>query len=191
MTDPHDALLNRRSVLQHTMNAFALTGAGFALWPLIDQMNPNSATPRTDLVETDLKGIAPGQTVTVAWRGMPVLIRHRTREEIAQVRRTPLDLLPDGYARNAMLPETAPATDVNRVLAGFEQWLVVIGLCTHLGCRLPQEGDVLRDGAGTGWFCPCHAASFDASGRVRAGPARTNLAVPRYAFLEPLRIRIG
>jgi ubiquinol-cytochrome c reductase iron-sulfur subunit len=103
----------------------------------------------------------------------------------------PLDLLPDRYARNAMLPEAAPASDANRVLGGFEQWLVVIGLCTHLGCRLPQEGAALRDGAGMGWFCPCHAAWFDASGRVRAGPARTNLAVPRYAFIEPLRIRIG
>ena len=180
----------RRDFVCVSAGAFAAVGGAMAMWPLVDQMNPNPGTPSGSSL-VDLAPIPAGHTVTVAWKGQPVLIRHRTPDEIARVRDVVVGGLPDPYARNAALPANAPASDANRTRAGHAEWLVVIGLCTHLGCRL-RTGDVVeRDGSGEGWFCPCHAARFDLSGRVRGGPARTNLPVPPYRFVTPSKIEIG
>jgi ubiquinol-cytochrome c reductase iron-sulfur subunit len=181
----------RRDFIVQVAGAFVGVGSAVALWPFIDQMNPNEATPPPEVTDVDLAPIAPGQMITVRWRGLPVFVRHRTRREIDQARSTPLSHLRDQFARNEGLPAKALATDDNRTKAGHDDWLVVIGLCTHLGCRLePSEGAGAGDPS-EAWFCPCHAARFDTSGRVRGGPAPTNLPVPPYEFLSAGRIRIG
>ena len=179
----------RRDFLVQTASAFVAVGGVAAFWPFIDQMNPNPATPPPETRDVDLAPIQPGQAIIVTWRGKPISIRHRTPEEIRLARDTPLQDLPDPLARNDMLPANVPAADASRVKEGHEQWLVVIALCTHLGCLLKTREP--GDASDESWFCPCHAARFDTSGRVRAGPARTNLPVPPYAFLSPMRIRIG
>jgi len=177
----------RRDFLFVATGAMAAVGGALATWPLIDQMNPAAGTELGSVL-VDLAPIRPGQAITVAWRGQPVVIRHRTPDEVARARATALDGLPDPYARNAALAANAPATDANRTIARQPQWLVVVGRCTHLGCLLRH-----RDfPAGVdGWFCPCHAARFDLSGWVRGGPARTNLAVPPWRFVAANRIEIG
>ena len=181
----------RRDFITQTALAFVGVGSVAALWPFIDQMNPNPATPPLGVADVDLAPIQPGQAITVMWRGQPVVIRHRTRREVERARETALYVLPDRNARNAALPGMAPATDANRTKEGHERWLVVVGLCTHLGCRLISSEAAAAGSAGEAWFCPCHAARFDVSGRVMSGPARTNLPVPPYQFLTASRIRIG
>lgn len=178
----------RRDFVVQAAAAFGAVGLAAACWPFVAQMNPNSATPPPEVRDVDLTEIPPAATKLVRWRGAPVFVRHRTREEVQEARSTPLSNLPDPLARNAVLPEKAPALDSNRTKVGHEEWLVVIGLCTHLGCMLTQNP--MRDLAET-WFCRCHAARFDVSGRVRAGPARTNLPVPPYDFITASKIRIG
>jgi ubiquinol-cytochrome c reductase iron-sulfur subunit len=190
MTDLSDVLRPaRRDFIWQAANVFAGVGGAAALWPFIDQMNPHKATQAPEARDVDLSSIEPGQK-TVAWRGLPVTIRHRSPDEVSVARNVAMSELPDALARNEALPKNAPASDANRTKAGHEQWLVVVGLCTHLSCRLSP---VRREASasGEGWFCPCHAARFDLSGRVRSGPARTNLPVPPYAFLSPMKIRIG
>ena len=135
--------------------------------------------------------IQPGQMITVMWRRLPIFIRHRTRAEMELARSTPLADLPDRLARNEMLPEKALAHDANRTIEGHDNWLVVVGVCTHLGCLLMFRPPGATVPTYEGWFCPCHASRFDLSGRVRSGPARTNLPVPLYRFLSRTRIRIG
>ena len=153
-------------------------------------MNPHKGTSPPETRDVDLGLIEPGQMKTIAWRGLPVAIRSRTPDEVRGARNVTMSELPDALARNEALPKNAPASDANRTKAGHEQWLVVVSLCTHLGCRLTRTG---REALTTseGWFCPCHAARFDLSGRVRGGPARTNLPGPRYEFVSPTKIRIG
>ncbi len=180
--------LGRRDFVVQAAAAFGGVGLVTAGWPFLDQMNPNAATPPPEVTDVDLHAIPPAATKLVGWRGKPIFVRHRTREEVQEARSTPLSSLPDPLARNAKLPQKAPALDRNRTLAGHEEWLVVIGLCTHLGCILTSNPK--RDLAET-WFCRCHAARFDTAGRVRAGPARTNLPIPPYDFLTASKIRIG
>lgn len=150
-----------------------------ALWPFIAQMNPDASTQALASVEVDLTPVQPGQAITVMWRGKPVFIRNRTPEEIEQARATPLSELPD------------PEPDRDRVKPGHENWLVLIGVCTHLGC-IPK-GQSLNDTKGDygGWFCPCHGSHYDQSGRIRKGPAPRNLEVPEYEFVSDTKIRIG
>jgi ubiquinol-cytochrome c reductase iron-sulfur subunit len=182
---------NRRDFIVLTAGAFVGVGAVLALWPLIDQMNPNPASPPPETIDLDLAPIRPGQTVSLQWRGLPIFVRNRTPEETRRARSTPLGDLCDRFARNETLPKASLATDANRTMDGHETWLVVVGLCTHMGCRLstsPPEASAASD---EGWFCPCHAARFDLSGRVRGGPALRNLTVPPYRFLSATRIRIG
>jgi ubiquinol-cytochrome c reductase iron-sulfur subunit len=138
-------------------------------------MNPDASTIAAGApVEIDLAPIADGQIVKVFWRGKPIYISHRTKKEIEEVRAVPLSSLPD------------PQPDQDRVKAGHDQWLVVIGICTHLGCiPLAHQGNY------DGWFCPCHGSQYDASGRIRQGPAPANLSLPPYAFLSDSKIRIG
>jgi ubiquinol-cytochrome c reductase iron-sulfur subunit len=177
----------RRDVLFVATGSMAAVGGALATWPLIAHMNPAAGVePQSVLV--DLAPVRPGQAITVAWRNQPIVIRHRTADEIARARATAPDILPDPYARNAALPAKTPATDANRTNARHPQWLVVVGLCTHLGCRLLDRD--LPEGV-EGWFCPCHAARFDLSGRVRGGPALTNLPVPPWRFVGARTIEIG
>lgn len=181
----------RRDFLSVSAGAFVTVGSAFAVWPFIDQMNPNPSTPPPETRLVDLAPIAPGQAVTVAWRGQPVFVRHRTRQEIEQARNVVVGDLPDPHARNAALPANARADDANRAHPARPEWLVVVGLCTHLGCRLQPHRAIEDGNVGQGWFCSCHAARFDLAGRVRAGPARTNLPVPPYRFVTASKIEIG
>ena len=167
----------RRDFLLAATKAMAAAGAGLALWPFIDSLSPAADVRAEGSVEVDLEPIAPGQRITVAWRGTPVFISHRTGEEIAQER----------AANPAELVDPAP--DEKRVRRS--EWLVAVGVCTHLGCiPLGQAAGDPRGGHG-GWVCQCHGSVYDASGRVRRGPAPRNLPVPPYRFVEAGRVRIG
>jgi ubiquinol-cytochrome c reductase iron-sulfur subunit len=191
MTATDSTLPARRDFLVQTSAAFVGISGVLSLWPFIDQMNPNGATPPPPTTEVDLGPVAPGQMITVSWRGAPIFIRHRTAAEMQLARSTPLSELRDRLARNAMLPPRTLATDDNRTLMGHDNWLVVVGLCTHLGCILKPEPAADMAAEGISLFCPCHAARFDHAGRMRYGPALTNLPVPPYEFLTPTRLKIG
>jgi ubiquinol-cytochrome c reductase iron-sulfur subunit len=152
--------------------AGAAVAAGAAVWPLIAQMNPDASTLALASTELDIAAIPEGQIVTVKWRGKPVFVRHRTKKEIEAAQAVSLAELPD------------PQPDSARVQK--PEWLVVVGVCTHLGC-IPTG----HEGEFGGWFCPCHGSTYDMSGRIRSGPAPTNLEVPQYSFLTDTKIKIG
>jgi len=164
---------NRRDFLYVATGAMGAVGAGFAAWPLIDQMNPDATTLAASSAEVDIANIAEGQIVTVKWRGKPIFISHRTPKEIEAARAVPLSELRD------------PATDESRVQK--PEWLILIGICTHLGC-VPLKNDGPYEG---GYFCPCHGSVYDASGRIRYGPAPYNLALPPYKFASDTKVTIG
>jgi ubiquinol-cytochrome c reductase iron-sulfur subunit len=182
---------NRRDFLVVAGNAFAAVGAAAAIWPFISQMNPDASAQALASTEFDLTPVKEGQAVTILWRGKPVFIRHRTKEEIAKAKADNAAELKDASARNLAMPETTPPTDENRVKSGHEQWLVLVGICTHLGC-IPK-GQTMADVKGDfgGWFCPCHGSHYDTSGRIRKGPAPRNLDVPPYTFVSDTKIKIG
>ena len=154
-------------------------------------MNPDSGAQALASIEVDLSPVAEGQAITVLWRGKPVFIRHRSADEIAAAKDVALSDLIDEQARNDALPESDPALDTNRVKDGHEKWLVLVGVCTHLGC-IPK-GQRLGENTGEygGWFCPCHGSHYDTSGRIRKGPAPYNLEVPKYDFVSDTKIKIG
>src|SRR5262245_13364373 len=181
----------RRDFIVIAAQAFVGVGAALALWPFIHQMNPDASTQAMASTEVDISPVQPGQAITVLWRGKPVFIRNRTEDEVKAAKATPLADLRDKAAENAALPDSARATDENRTKAGRENWLVLIGICTHLGC-IPK-GQSMTDAKGDfgGWFCPCHGSHYDTAGRIRKGPAPRNLAVPPYAFLSDTQIKIG
>ncbi len=183
--------VNRRDFLVTAGNVFAAVGGAALLWPFIQQMNPDSSTQALASTEIDLAPIKEGQAITGLWRGKPVFIRYRTKDEIAKAKADDTAALVDNEARNLALPESDPATDANRVKAGHEQWLILVGICTHLGC-IPK-GQSMGDARGDfgGWFCPCHGSHYDTSGRIRKGPAPRNLDVPPYTFTSDTMIRIG
>ncbi|AFL51291.1 ubiquinol-cytochrome c reductase iron-sulfur subunit [Sinorhizobium fredii] len=162
-------------------------GVGAASWPFIDQMRPDASTLAMASIEVDVSSLAEGMSLTVKWRGRPVFIRNRTQQEIEAAKATALDDLKDPFARNANLSDDQPATDVARSAGeAKENWIVMIGVCTHLGCvPLGQAGDF------GGWFCPCHGSHYDTAGRVRKGPAPENLAIPRFEFVSETVVRIG
>lgn len=163
---------NRRDFLYLATGAFAAIGAANIVWPLIHQMNPDASVKALASIEVDLSAIETGQSITVTWRGKPVFIRRRTEDEIAVARDVSFAELPD------------PEVDGDRVQK--DEWLVMVGICTHLGCvPLGQAGDF------NGWFCPCHGSHYDTSGRIRKGPAPKNLEVPTYEFVGDTRIKIG
>ena len=167
----------RRDFLYVATGAAAAVGAAFASWPLIDSMNPSSDVLALSSVEVDLEPIAVGQRITAGWRGRPVFIGHRSAEEIAKAKADDTVDLPD------------PEPDSARVQR--EEWLIVIGVCTHLGCiPLGQRTGDPR-GGWNGWFCPCHGSHYDTSGRIRKGPAPKNLVVPQYRFLDNGLVRVG
>jgi ubiquinol-cytochrome c reductase iron-sulfur subunit len=165
----------RRDFLFVATGAVAAVGAAATVWPLVSQMNPDASTIAAGApIEVDLAPIADGQDIKVFWRGKPIYISHRTKKQIDEARSVPVASLPD------------PATDQSRVKEGHDQWLVVIGICTHLGC-IP----IAHEGNYDGFFCPCHGSQYDSSGRIRQGPAPANLAVPPYTFVSDSKIQIG
>ncbi|MEL7154951.1 MAG: ubiquinol-cytochrome c reductase iron-sulfur subunit, partial [Pseudomonadota bacterium] len=169
---------NRRDFLYVTTAAAGAVTAGAAVWPLVDQMNPSKDVLALASIEVPVEDMEPGSQITVKWRGKPVFIRRRTADEIAESRDTPLSELPDLSARNANMPD-ADAEDKNRSLDADGEWLVMMGVCTHLGCvPLADAGDF------GGWFCPCHGSHYDKSGRIRRGPAPENLPVPTAVFAD-------
>ena len=176
----------RRDVILIAASGFAAIGAAAALWPLLDQMNPDQSMLSLATTEVDISHVEAGQAITVMWRGKPIFIRHRTDQEIGKAKDVKLDDLVDPLARNANLPDDAPATDDNRAAKDREPWLVMIGICTHLGCiPLAHQGEY------DGWFCPCHGSQYDTAGRIRKGPAPRNLPLPPYTYLSATKIRIG
>lgn len=178
---------NRRDFLYIATGMAGVVGVAGAAWPFIDQMRPDASTLALSTIEVDVSSIQPGASVTVKWRGKPVFIRNRTPEEIASGKTVKLDDLKDPVARNGNLPADTPATDIARSAgADKENWLVMVGVCTHLGCiPLGQSGDY------GGWFCPCHGSQYDTAGRIRKGPAPENMAVPVYQFTSATTVRIG
>jgi ubiquinol-cytochrome c reductase iron-sulfur subunit len=166
--------LERRDFIVLTASAVAAVGAASCAWPLIDSLNPAEDVLALSSVEVDLTSIKPGNTLKVMWRGKPVFITHRTEKQIEEARATPLTELKD------------PQEDQERVQKGHEQWLVMIAVCTHLGCvPIENKGDY------DGYFCPCHGSHYDSAGRVRKGPAPKNLFVPSYKFVDNNKIIIG
>ena len=167
----------RRDFLYLTTAAFAAVGVGAFAVPFIASMNPSRDVLALSTTEVDLSPIAVGSAVTVVWRGKPVFIRHRTDKEIQEARAVPLSELKD------------PEPDQARVKK--DEWLVMLGVCTHLGCVPLGQKPSDPKGAYDGWFCPCHGSAYDSSGRIRQGPAPLNLPIPDYVFTSDTQIRIG
>ena len=165
---------NRRDFIYIAAGAGAAGAAAMVAIPLIGQMNPAADTLALASIEYDLSKVAEGQQVVVKWRGKPLFVRYRTPKEIAEAQKVDVKELRD------------PQTDAERVKEGHEQYLVLVGVCTHLGC-VPNFGI----GDYGGWFCPCHGSAYDTSGRIRQGPAPKNLEVPEYTFLSDTKIKVG
>jgi len=164
----------RRDFLYIATGAFGAVGAAALAWPFIDQMNPDASALALASIEVDLSSIEEGQSVTVKWRGKPIFIRYRTPKDIEEAKAVDVATLID------------PQTDEERTKPGKEQWLIQIGICTHLGCvPLGDAGDY------DGWFCPCHGSHYDTAGRIRKGPAPLNLELPPYEFVSDTLIKIG
>ncbi len=163
---------NRRDFLFTASYTVGAIGLGATVWPFIDQMNPDKSVKALASTEVDLTTIQPGNSVTVLWRGKPVFIKRRTPDEIAE-------------AKNVNIKDLKhPEKDEDRVKK--EEWLVMLGICTHLGCvPLSDKGEY------NGWFCPCHGSHYDTSGRIRKGPAPTNMEIPKYEFVDNNTIKIG
>ena len=188
--DNHDQP-TRRDIIYIAAGGFAAIGGLASLWPLVDQMNPDASTKALASIEVDLEPVAEGQAITVMWRGKPVFIRNRTAEEVEKANAVKVDELIDPFARNAASDESTPGTDANRTIEGKQNWLVLVGICTHLGCipKGQRVGDI--KGEYEGWFCPCHGSHYDTSGRIRKGPAPYNLDIPPYQFVTDTKIKIG
>jgi ubiquinol-cytochrome c reductase iron-sulfur subunit len=165
----------RRDFLYIATATVGAVGAAATLVPLLGQMNPDASTIAAGApVDVDLSPIQAGQIIKVFWRSKPIFIFNRTANDIKLAQDADWQSLRD------------PAPDSARVKSGHEQWLVVIGICTHLGCiPLPHQGDY------DGWFCPCHGSQYDSAGRIRQGPAPLNLYLPPYTFLSDTKIRLG
>ena len=165
---------SRRDFIHIAAGAAAVGAGAMLAWPLINSMNPAADTLALASIEFDMTKVQEGQQVVVKWQGKPVFVRYRTPAEIAAARADDRAGLPD------------PQTDAERVKEGHQQYLVLLGNCTHLGC-IPTFGT----GDFGGWFCPCHGSHYDTSGRIRKGPAPKNLVVPEYAYVSDTRIKIG
>lgn len=177
MSQQHDEGVTRRDFLYLSAASMAAVGAGSVGWAFVDSMNPAQDTLALASTEVDLAPIETGQSITVMWRGKPVFIRHRTEKEIDTAREVNISELRD------------PQADKDRVQK--DEWLILVGVCTHLGCVPLGQKTTEPRGDYNGWFCPCHGSHYDTSGRVRKGPAPRNLAVPEYQFLTDTSVRIG
>ena len=163
---------DRRDFLFTASYTVGAIGLGATVWPFIDQMNPDSSVKALASTEVDISQVQPGKTITVLWRGKPVFVKRRTPQEIEEAKKVNLDDLKH------------PEKDEDRVKK--EEWLVMLGICTHLGCvPLSNKGEY------NGWFCPCHGSHYDTSGRIRKGPAPTNMEGPKYEFVDNNTIKIG
>lgn len=176
-TDHNDDGETRRDFLYLTAGAMGAVGLGSFAWPFIDSLNPAADTLAMSTVEIDIAPIEEGQSITIVWQGKPVFIRHRTAKEIEDAKSTDLGDLRDKQA------------DSDRVQN--EKWLVMVGICTHLGCVPLGQKVTQPKGEFGGWFCPCHGSHYDTSGRIRKGPAPKNLAVPNYKFVNDTTLLIG
>jgi ubiquinol-cytochrome c reductase iron-sulfur subunit len=179
----------RRDFLYVASGAVGAVGVAAAAWPFIDQMNPSTAALAMGTTEVDLTAIQPGQQIVVKHRGQPLFVRRRTPAEIAAAKAVDVNSLPDPLARNDNLPETAPATDEDR--ATKPEWLILIGVCTHLGCTPQVSTPQMPEGDYGGWLCHCHGSQYDTAGRIRKGPAPKNLQAPVYTFLSDTHIKVG
>ena len=172
--DKPEKKTNRRDFLYTASYTLGAVGIGSIIWPLVHQMNPDRSVQALASTEVDVSQIEPGKSITVLWRGKPVFLKRRTIEEINEARAVALTDLPD------------PQKDEERVKDGKDEWLVMLGVCTHLGCvPLKDKGDF------NGWFCPCHGSHYDVSGRIRKGPAPKNMEIPKYEFVNSNVIKIG
>ncbi|MGH6763450.1 MAG: ubiquinol-cytochrome c reductase iron-sulfur subunit [Phyllobacterium sp.] len=178
---------NRRDFLYIATGMAGAVGAAAFAWPFIDQMRPDASTLAMSSIEVDVSSVTEGMSLTVKWRGKPIFIRNRTAKEVEEAKAVQLSELKDPVARNNNIAADAPANDLDRSAGeGKENWIVMVGVCTHLGCvPLGQSGDF------GGWFCPCHGSHYDTAGRIRKGPAPENLAVPTFQFISDTVIRIG
>jgi ubiquinol-cytochrome c reductase iron-sulfur subunit len=158
---------NRRDFLYVATGMAGVVGAAGAIWPFIDQMQPDASMRALSSIEVDVSSLEPGMSLVAKWRGKPVFIRNRTDKEVEEAKAVKLDELKDPAARNANVAADKDAADINRTAGeGKENWLVMVGVCTHLGCvPLGQQGEF------GGWFCPCHGSHYDTAGRIRKGPA--------------------
>ena len=164
--------VNRRDFVVTASYAVGAVGLAGVVWPLVDQMNPDASVKALASTEVDISSVEPGKSITVLWRGKPVFIKRRTQEEIDKARSVDINELKH------------PEKDEDRAVN--PEWLVMLGICTHLGCvPLNDKGDY------DGWFCPCHGSHYDTSGRIRKGPAPTNMEVPKYEFINSKTIKIG
>lgn len=176
---------SRREFLAYTAGAMGAVGAAAAVWPMVNSMNPAADTLALSTTEVDVSKLKEGESMTVIWRGKPVFIRYRTQKEIEEAKDVDVASLRD------------PQSDAERfkqsVIDGkpAEQWLVVIGVCTHLGCIPLGQKPTDPHGEFDGWFCPCHGSQYDSSARIRKGPAPLNLEVPPYRFTDATHIKIG
>ena len=162
----------RRDFIYTLPATLGAVGAGATIWPIVTQMNPDSSVKALSSIEVDISKIEKGKEITVMWRGKPVFIKRRTPEEVKS-------------AESINIKDLKHPED-DKIRVKKSEWLVVIGICTHLGC-VPINGK----GEYGGWFCPCHGSHYDTSGRIRKGPAPTNLEVPSYKFIDDNRIVIG
>ncbi len=178
---------SRRDFLYVATASAGAVATGAAVWPLINQMNPSADVQALASIEVDVADMEVGTQLTVKWRGKPVFIRRRTAGEIEAGRAVNLDDLADNTSQNLNLDSEADGSDQNRTLDEAGEWLVMLGVCTHLGC-VPLGG---ASGDFGGWFCPCHGSHYDTAGRIRKGPAPLNLLVPQTAFLSDTVIKLG
>ncbi len=192
MSHAEDHSGDRRDFLYYATAGVGAVAVGAGVWPLINQMNPSADVQAASQLRVDVSGISEGTQLTVLFLGKPVFIRRRTPDEIADAGTVDVSDLVDELARNPNIPGDAPATDANRTMSDFSgentgEWLVQIGVCTHLGC-VP-----IGNGAGDfgGWFCPCHGSHYDSAGRIRRGPAPENLHIPLAEFVDDSTILLG
>jgi ubiquinol-cytochrome c reductase iron-sulfur subunit len=169
----------RRDFIYVATGAFAAVGAGAVVWPLINQMNPSADVLALASIDLDLAAIQAGQAVKVSWRGKPVFARHLTQAEIDAANKVDVASLRD------------PQTLAERTKPGNAQWLITLGVCTHLGCVPLGAGEGENRGDYGGYFCPCHGSQYDTAARIRSGPAPKNLEVPTYSFKSPTSVTIG
>ncbi|MBC9034961.1 ubiquinol-cytochrome c reductase iron-sulfur subunit [Sphingomonas sp. JC676] len=169
----------RRDYLTYAAVSVAVVGAGVVVLPLVNSMNPDAATLAQSSTEVDLSAIEPGQAVKVSFRKQPLFVRNLTPAEIAAADAVPVSSLRD------------PQTLEQRTLEGHTNWLITLGVCTHLGCVPLGAGEGENRGPFGGYFCPCHGSAYDTAGRIRQGPAPKNLEVPKYAFTSPTVVVVG
>ncbi|WP_116597999.1 ubiquinol-cytochrome c reductase iron-sulfur subunit [Primorskyibacter marinus] len=189
MSHAEDHEGTRRDFLYYATAGAGAVATGAAVWPMVNQMNPAADVRALASIQVDISGVEEGTQLTVKWLGKPVFFRHRTAKEIEEARAVDVDTLIDPTAQNPNLGNGAPvpATDQNRALDEDGKWLVMIGVCTHLGCVPIGNGS----GEFDGWFCPCHGSHYDSAGRIRKGPAPQNLHVPVAEFVDETTIKLG